>query len=204
MLRRASRILSLIDRIRAHDARRRIQRKAGRLGHHFVCGPGTRLYLEHAQPTQISFGNYVSLLDTDVICYQRGQIRIGDYSWFSLRTQIISATCVTIGSYSIFARDVYISDTNEHPLDPMVRRRETIAALEAGKPPNRYLAETRPVTIGNDVWVGERCFILKGVTIGDGAVIAAGSIVTHDIPPSVLAAGSPAKPIKDIPPSSIS
>lgn len=53
-----------------------------------------------------------------------------------------------------------------------------------------------PVIIGNDVWVGAGCIILTGVTIGDGAVIAANSVVTSDIPPYAIAGGTPAKVIK--------
>lgn len=53
------------------------------------------------------------------------------------------------------------------------------------------------VAIGNDVWVGARSIILQGVTIGDGAVIAAGSVVTRDIPPYSIAAGVPARVIKE-------
>lgn len=55
----------------------------------------------------------------------------------------------------------------------------------------------KPIRIGNHVWIGTNCVILKGVTIGDGAVIAAGSVVNKDIPPRVLAAGVPAKVIKE-------
>ena len=198
MLRRIARTLQFIDRFRAVEARKRIRRKCGSLGDHFSCGPGTRLYLENARPEQIRFGNYVSMLETDVVCYERGRIHIGDYCWFSLRTQVVSAVGVTIGDYSIFARDVYISDTNEHPLDPLLRRKDTIAALQTGKPPNRYLADMRPVVIGRDVWVGERAVILKGVTIGDGAVVAANSVVTHDVPPLTVVAGSPAVAVKTI------
>lgn len=56
---------------------------------------------------------------------------------------------------------------------------------------------TQPITIGNYVWIGFRASILKGVTIGDGAVIAAGAVVTKDIPSNCLAAGIPAKVIKE-------
>ena len=196
---RLSQWLATIDRLRSRLAERRVRRKCGNLGDHLVCGPHTRLYLEGASPAQISLGKYVSLLETDLICYAKGNLAIGDYCWFSLRTQVITASSVSIGPYSIFARDVYISDTNEHPLDPLARRRETIAALETGKPPNRYLADTKPVTIGSDVWVGERAVILKGVAIGDAAVIAANSVVTKDVPAYTVVAGNPARTVKEIP-----
>src|SRR5688572_32810870 len=61
---------------------------------------------------QVTIGNYVSLLDTEIVCYSTGRVSIGDYSWVSLRGQIISTRSVVIGSCCIIARDVYISDTN--------------------------------------------------------------------------------------------
>jgi acetyltransferase-like isoleucine patch superfamily enzyme len=54
----------------------------------------------------------------------------------------------------------------------------------------------KPVIVGNDVWVGAGSFILRGVTIGDGAVVAANSVVTEDVPPYTIVAGSPARAIK--------
>ena len=56
-----------------------------------------------------------------------------------------------------------------------------------------------PIRIGNDVWIGMRSIILKGVTIGDGAVIAAGSVVTRDVPAGTLYGGNPARFIKELP-----
>lgn len=66
---------------------------------------------------------------------------------------------------------------------------------------HRILSEnyenSKPIVINNHVWIGENSVILKGVTIGEGAVIAASSVVTKDIPPHCIAAGSPAKVIKE-------
>ncbi|RVD40992.1 CatB-related O-acetyltransferase [Mesorhizobium sp. M4A.F.Ca.ET.020.02.1.1] len=59
-----------------------------------------------------------------------------------------------------------------------------------------YLTSKGPITVRNDVWIGARAVILSGVTIGDGAVIAAGSVVTKDVPPYTLVGGNPAKIIK--------
>ena len=57
--------------------------------------------------------------------------------------------------------------------------------------------EERPVYIGNDVWIGDRVLILPGVHIGDGSIIAAGAVVTKDVPPYSIVAGVPAKKIRD-------
>ena len=56
----------------------------------------------------------------------------------------------------------------------------------------------KPVNIGSGVWIGSRCTILPGVTIGSGAVVAAGSVVHHDVPPNTMVAGVPARPIKTL------
>ena len=57
--------------------------------------------------------------------------------------------------------------------------------------------KTAPIKIGNHVWIGARATILKGVKIGDGAVVAAGAVVTRDVPPNTLVGGVPAKIIKE-------
>jgi acetyltransferase-like isoleucine patch superfamily enzyme len=70
-----------------------------------------------------------------------------------------------------------------HPLDPALRRRQVTAA---------------PIVIGRNVWVGAGATILQGVTVGDDAVVAAGAVVTHDVPPAVLVAGTPARFVKPV------
>lgn len=57
-------------------------------------------------------------------------------------------------------------------------------------------SKTRPITIGDDVWIGSRVIILGGVNVGNGAVIGAGSVVTHDVPPYSVVGGNPARIIK--------
>ena len=57
--------------------------------------------------------------------------------------------------------------------------------------------EERPVYIGNDVWIGDRALILPGVHVGDGSIIAAGAVVTKDVPPYSIVAGVPARKIRD-------
>ena len=71
-----------------------------------------------------------------------------------------------------------------HPLSPKGRRVK--------------MANSKPITIGNDVWIGGNCTILPGVTIGNNVIIAAGAVVTKDIPDNCVAAGVPAKVIKQL------
>lgn len=176
--------------------RRRLARHA-RFGPGFVFTPRTRI-VNHASPDRVRFGRSVSLLDGELTCYRGGEIVIGDYSWMSLRGQIISTSSVTIGRYCIIARDVYISDTNEHPLDAGIRRRETLDYVERGVIPDRSTSSSAPVSIGDDVWIGERAIILRGVAIGDRSIVAAGSVVTRSVPPDTIVAGNPARPIKQL------
>jgi maltose O-acetyltransferase len=75
--------------------------------------------------------------------------------------------------------------TVNHPLNPSGRR--------------RHLGIAKPVNIGNDVWIGGNVVILPGVTIGNNCVVAAGAVVTKDVPDNSLVAGVPAKVIKTLP-----
>ena len=173
--------------------RRKLERKAV-IGAGFTAGPSTRI----ANPgprENVRIGRWVSLCDDELRSYG-GTIHMGDCIWMSARGQIVSASEVEIGDFSIFGRDVYISDTNEHPTDPRIRHAQTEALQKTGLPPDRARADTAPVHIGRDVWVGERAIILKGVTIGDGAIVAAGAVVTSDVPPATIVAGNPSRIVK--------
>jgi acetyltransferase-like isoleucine patch superfamily enzyme len=93
--------------------------------------------------------------------------------------QITCASKIIIGKECAIARDVVIRDYDGHMVD--------IPGYEKAK----------PINIGNHVWIGSRAMVLKGVTIGDGTIVAAGSVVTKDLPSKCIAAGVPAKVIKE-------
>jgi len=126
-------------------------------------------------PTQLVAGNDATL-------------KIGNHVGISGAT-IFCSNSITIGDHVLVGANASIYDTDFHPLGPNARR-------------NDAKATTAPVTIEDDVWLGASSIVLKGVTIGQGSVIGAGSVVTHDIPPFTLAGGVPAKPIKQIDPKS--
>jgi acetyltransferase-like isoleucine patch superfamily enzyme len=98
------------------------------------------------------------------------------------------AKSVRIGAHTLLASRVQIYDNISHPLSPARRLRHESFTLD----------EAAPVVIGRNCWIGHSAIIMRGVTIGDNAVVAAASIVTRDIPSNSLAAGSPARVIRSI------
>lgn len=106
------------------------------------------------------------------------KLTIGDGTAIGDRTEIHCGNSITIGNDTVISWDCCIMDRDYHKLE------------------SDYEI-TKPVTIGNNVWIGCNVIILKGVNIGDGAVIAAGSVVTKDVPAGALVGGNPAKIIKE-------
>jgi len=106
-------------------------------------------------------------------------LKVGRKCSIGDRTEIHCGDSVAIGDRVIIAWDCNILDRDYHSVDATAEH-------------------TGPIVIGNDVWIGCRVIILKGVRIGDGAVVAAGSVVTRDVPEHTLVAGNPARIKKTI------
>jgi maltose O-acetyltransferase len=114
-------------------------------------------------------------------------IEAGEKVFFNFNCVVLDVMKVSIGSRTLFGPNVQIY-TATHPLNYV----ERATGLEFAK----------PVTIGEDVWVGGSVVICPGVTIGNRCVIGAGSVVTKDIPDDVFAAGNPCRVIRSLPESS--
>lgn len=108
---------------------------------------------------------------------------VGEKVFFNFNCVVLDVTYVRIGSRTLFGPNVQIY-TATHPVDPT----ERASGVEYAK----------PITIGEDVWVGGSAVICPGVTIGDRCVIGAGSVVTRDIPADAFAAGNPCRVIRDL------
>ncbi len=111
-------------------------------------------------------------------------IKIGTETSFSNEVQIFAERSVTVGSRCLIGDSVLIVDSDFHDLSPESRH--------SGP------ATIEPVVIEDNVFIGSRAIILKGVTIGQDSVIGAGSVVTRSIPPRTVAAGNPAKVIRPL------
>jgi acetyltransferase-like isoleucine patch superfamily enzyme len=137
----------------------------------------TRLLLEPYAKMTIN-GAYTTYADSYIRVVKNGELTV-NAGFINEGVQITCASKITIGKGCAIARDVVIRDYDGHTLD--------IPGYEIAK----------PISIGNHVWIGNRAMVLKGVTIGDGAIIAAGAVVTKNIPARCVAAGVPAKVIKE-------
>ena len=114
----------------------------------------------------------------------RSNVHVATDVVLSNNVSIIAFDSVEIGSKSLVGDSVLITDCDAHEVNPSTRRDSP--------------GPTKPVKIGENVWIGSRSIVLKGCDIGENSVIGAGSIVTRPIPANVVAAGSPAVVLREI------
>lgn len=120
-----------------------------------------------------------------------GKISVGENTMFN-GVCVVAYDEVVIGRNCQFASSTMIADTNFHPVDAHERELQV-----TGKPFSFSSVKNAKIIIGNNVWVGWNCTILKGVEIGDNTIVAAGSVVTSGIyPENSILAGNPAKVVK--------
>ncbi len=131
-----------------------------------------------------SAGNVVRLSTWDN-GKRQGRIELGDCVLVSPGTQIIASESIVIGRNTMIASGCYISDSDWH--DTYDRTAE--------------LDKHAPIVLGENVWLGVRTIVGKGVTIGENSIIGAGSVVTKNIPANMIAAGNPARPIRELDPA---
>jgi acetyltransferase-like isoleucine patch superfamily enzyme len=166
----------------------------------YRCTVGKNVWLDGDMPyvygdgeivlgDEVRIGNRSTMI-VGLKVYPDAKLEIGSHSTLGYMNLISVARSVRIGNHCLFAGEVKIMDNNSHSLDFEARRRH--AQLEP--------SDVAPVVIEDDVWIGTNCIVLKGVTIGRGAVIAAGAVVTRNVPPYTVAGGNPARVIKQIEP----
>jgi len=138
----------------------------------------------------IEIGDYVNIFSssdakTRLLIWSEsidlGRISIGNYCLLSPGVRLISAHSISIGHSCMFARNVSITDSDWHDIYDRVS-----------------MGSHQPVTIQDNVWIGENAIVCKGVTIGENSVVGAGSVVVRDIPKNCVAAGNPAHPVKEL------
>jgi acetyltransferase-like isoleucine patch superfamily enzyme len=124
------------------------------------------------------------------------EINIGKETFIG-KSSLIAASKITIGNNVLISSGVTIVDHNSHST-VYSQRSEDVLDWKGGKKSWENVT-IKPVKICDKVWIGFNSIVLKGVTIGEGAIIAAGSVVTKDVPDWTMVGGNPAKIIREIP-----
>jgi acetyltransferase-like isoleucine patch superfamily enzyme len=142
---------------------------------------GRRLACAH--PRGLSLGERVTLDDDVRVLLVGGDARmtVGAFTFVGAATKFDVHSTLSVGEHVLFGPGCFVTD-HDHGLD-------------ASRRIDEQPCEVAPVSIGSDVWVGAHAVVLKGVRIGDGAVVAAGSVVREDVAPGAVVAGVPARPV---------
>jgi acetyltransferase-like isoleucine patch superfamily enzyme len=152
--------------------------------------------------------DFVAYYNCRISSWGEGKIKIGAHCSFGSGTKIDCRESITIGDYVLISWDVLMADFDPHPIDPEERANEMQHSQDLIWP--KFSREPRheidykanfvmkPIVIEDKVWIGERALILKGVRIGYGSLVAAGAVVTRDVPPYSIVAGNPAEVVKTL------
>jgi acetyltransferase-like isoleucine patch superfamily enzyme len=151
------------------------------------------------KPGAVIIGNHVSCyVGCSFAIGENGRCSVGDFTLLN-GALIMAEENIEIGSHCLVSWNVGIADSDFHPLEPAQRLidAQALAPYFKDRPPRPKL-DTAPVKIGDNVWIGMHSIILKGVTIGENSVVAAGAVVTKSVPPNSVVAGNPAVVVKTL------
>ena len=196
LLRMRSRLQHLEDALPA-DAHLRQWRAAALYPATVRIYPDARV--ENRGPaSHVRIGDYSCLRGELVTMTPEATIRIGTHCFVGPGSRIWAQREVAIGDHVLISHLVDIHDSSSHASDAAARRQDGINLFERDRPVDWTPIPCAPVTIEDDAWIGFKSSILKGVTIGRGAIVAAGSMVTRDVPAFTVVAGNPARVVRTL------
>jgi acetyltransferase-like isoleucine patch superfamily enzyme len=189
----------VLDTMRSFERRKSL----GRLGTRFIVNPslfraaivaGPRVDLASCG-VDVGAGSLVR----GVIHFDRGgsRLKVGGNTAIGVGTQMVLSSELRIGSDVLISYNCLIMDHDGHSLD-IASRQKDLGDLLSGRPKNWGCVRCRPVTIEDGAWIGAGATILKGVTIGERAIVGACSVVTRDVPCGTVVAGNPARVVGNV------
>jgi len=157
-------------------------------------------FMKTKEPHALRLGDHVSVYaGCSFALGANGSAVVGDFTLLN-GALVMADERIEIGSHCLISWNVGIADSDFHPLEPAQRLIDAQAVAPFYKDrPLRPKLETRPVKISDNVWIGMNAIILKGVTIGENSVVAAGAVVTKSVPANCVVAGNPAAVVKTFP-----
>ena len=146
-------------------------------------------------PAAIQVGNHTLCMGQLLVIAPNGKIKVGEWSYIGPNSKIWSMTNITVGNRVFISHGVSIFDNNSHSASARERHERFRELRLEGKHKIQESVTHRPVLIEDDVWIGFNAAILKGVTIGQGAIVGACSVVTKDVPAYAIVVGNPARQV---------
>ena len=187
-----NRLYSLCQRLHQRLLVARVKCSANVVGR-IVCGSNASIY-NHGCREHIVIQDGL-ILDGILECYNNGRIDIGPFSYIG-KARVFAAGHISIGRGVQISDNVIIFDSNLHSLNGIDRFNE-IRLWHDGVFPDVYAhSKAGFVTISDYVWIGANSVITKGIILGEGAIVAAGSVVTSNVEPYSLVGGNPARVIR--------
>ncbi|WP_029879527.1 MULTISPECIES: acyltransferase [Bradyrhizobium] len=178
---------------------RLIGRATCRLQADAALGRSARIRNIRGDSDKIVVGRNSRILGELLTFAHGGEIKIGEWCYVGEGTRIWSAASIEIGDRVLISHSANVFDNLTHPLRAAERHRQVQDIFTRGHPSDISLDEG-PVRIRDDAWVGAGAMVLRGVTIGQGAIVAAGAVVTRDVAPFSIVAGNPAVLVRELGP----
>lgn len=149
--------------------------------------------------SQIVIGTNSHVRGELMIFAHGGRIKIGQWCYVGVGTRIWSGASIDIGDRVLISHSVNIFDSLTHPIRASERHEQAKAIFTTGHP-RRISLDDKPIKISDDAWIGACAIIMRGVTIGRGGIVAAGAVVTKDVPAYTIVAGNPAVVVRELSP----
>jgi len=193
--------MRLISKVRRTNFDIILQRLAGRATCELQPGAmlhsSARIRNARGDSSKILIGCHTRVLGDLSTFGHGGEIRIGEWCYIGEASRIWSAISIELGDRVLVSHSVNIFDSLTHPIGAAARHEQVKQIFEEGHPLSLSLDES-PVRIQNDAWIGAGAMIMRGVTVGEGGIVAAGAIVTRDVPPYSIVAGNPAVLVREL------
>jgi acetyltransferase-like isoleucine patch superfamily enzyme len=162
-----------------------------------VLGKTARIRNNRGSSSKIVIGSHTHVAGELFLFPHGGEITIGEWCFVGEGSRIWSSASVKIGNRVNISHSVNIFDSRTHPLRAQERHEQVKTILKEGHPREISLGEC-PVTICDDAWLGAGAMVLRGVTVGEGAIVGAGSVVTKNVQPYSIVAGNPAVLVREL------
>lgn len=183
-------VIKLNEDERVHQCNERVINNGG------IFHPEAAVHNNADDPSLIEIGEGTHIRGTLLVFSYGGEIKIGGNCYIGDSSRIWSGESIRIGNNVLISHNVNIVDTNSHEMHSIERSNRYTQLIKNGHWKDKGNILTSPIVIEDYAWLSFNVTVLRGVTIGKGAVIAAGSVVTKDVPDYAVVAGNPAKVIK--------